>query len=127
MHPKGVLGHTLTLPPRTENEDSGGSGAAGSDPLLSALQDFASKDESPEALVTQPPRATWVTAADGEIDFSPFPQAKENPVQLSVSAVIWPSFYSDPASLEAKEEPEPKRSKDVWFWRAVARHVNDLS
>lgn len=66
------------------------------------------------------------------IRLSPFLQAKESPARLSVSMVIWPSFCSDPASLKicpsfAKEEPEPKQSGDVRIWRAVVRHVNDLS
>lgn len=63
---------------------------------------------------------------------SPFPQAEENPVPLLVSMVVWLSFCSHPASLEiclsfAKEEPEPKRREEVRIWRAVVRHINDLS
>lgn len=46
-----------------EKDDSGGSGEAGHDVLLSALQGSSSQVESQEALVMQPPWATQVTAA----------------------------------------------------------------
>lgn len=64
IHPNRVVVDSLTLPPRRGKENSGSSGGAG--------QGFTSKDESPEALVSQPSQDR---AAGGEIDF-PLPASQ---------------------------------------------------